>query len=539
MSKITQIISDFSVYSPLLHIRTKEAEIVPFRFNGPQWRYHLFREKVRLSPHPLRIIILKYRQGGFTTYEQAHSFWLTATRKNQEIITVAHTDDSVTKIFEMVTRFYKNLDEDFRPSRDRGESTKKISFPKLNSNFYVGASGSDIIGVTTNKAHLSEFARWKLDPEKQLSKLQETVPLGGEIVIESTPNGFNYFEELYTEAKKGKNSYFPFFIRWFDDPQYAMALEPGENLEPFSTDEEALILNYWLTPEQIKFRRFKIGEKNNNISNFWEEYPEDDLNCFLSTGKGYFDTKKIIAEGRPFADGCPPIFEDESLGIKIWEEPDGNQEYIISGDPAEGLEEDRSGSYIIHAHTGKMVGRIWSDKITPREFAFQIAKYSNRYNRAYVIVARNNHGHSVISHLMNDHNIRNPRDLFYHEDYIDQLKPKKYQIRKKKNKANYLPGFPEKKNTKPLLLDTYKDLIEETPQLILDHDLFDEIKTFKRRVDGSLGADRPKHDDLVTAHALAHWARVSGRPKRNFTKAYKPYTSEDLARTQEDEPEDG
>lgn len=529
------VAKDFAQYALLLNIREKppegqsESKIVPFRFNNPQWRYHLFKEKVRELKRPVRIVILKYRQGGFTTYEQADSFWRSATKRNQEIMTIAHIEERAVDIFNMCQLFYKTLDVDFRPDRDKGKAASKLIFPELNSKFVVGWAGSDVIGVTLNKIHLTEFALWKQDPFGQLQKIQEAVPMWGEIIIESTAWGFNEFETLYSMAKKGKNSYIPFFIRWFDDPQYQVSLEPGESLEPYSTEEEALINSYALTDAQIKWRRWKIMDMGGSMSSFWQQYPEDDLNCFMSSGTGFFESARIIAEGLPFANAHPPIqikrfsASDPSVSLKVWEEPRPGVQYIISGDPAEGIGEDRSAAHVIEAMSGKCCLSFAHDRMPARDFAEWLSKTANHYNRAYMIVEKNNHGHTVLSHLVNDFGYASHVDLYHHEDTLETLKPRRQTIKKRLTKA-YKPGFPTQKITKIQMFNNYKSVVEDTPQMILDPDDYEEIKAFMRHPDGTLGADRTKKDDRITSHALAQWARFRGRPSTNYIQQYKVYT---------------
>jgi hypothetical protein len=522
----SRICSDFSLYSPLLHIKTKADEqgishIVPFRFNSPQWRYHHFKQHVIATGRPVRIIILKPRQFGFTTYEQADSIWRVCTKPNQKIMTIAHKKESAIEIFTMVQLMYRNLDEAFKPNR-KSENKSALELPGLNSKFFVGTAGSDTIGDTLNKLHASEFAFWP-DAQKAFAKMKETVPRTAPIIIESTPNGYNEFEEMYSNAKKGKNAFFPFFIRWFDDVQYQLPESTKwAPLEPLSTDEEALVRALALTPQQIAWRRWKIGECNGKMDDFWEMYPENDQTCFLSTGKSYFDNAKILSEAQPFAEAYPPFKEDKDYGLKIWEEPQPGKKYIAGADPAEGVEEDNSSYTLIEAESGKTVLTFANNKISPYDFAKFIAKTGSKYNDAYTVVERNNHGHSVIGQLINTHAYAKPSQLYYHQDMLEELKPVKSRIKKQFN-ATYKPGFPSQVNTKPILLDYYKDVIEEIPQVVLDVEALEEIKTYIRYPDGKLGAAPSKKDDRVISHALAWHGRKTGIPKDHFSEGYKVY----------------
>jgi hypothetical protein len=524
-----RICSDYQLYAKLLTIRDKYSQERGLDFNSPQKRYHQFKKDLRAKSVPVRIIILKYRQGGFTTYEQGESYMWAATRKNQEIMTIANTDDNTTKIFQMVQLMHDRMHPDFKPDR-KGTSSRRLNFFRRNCNFYIGTAGADNIGGTLNKAHCSELAFWP-DPKAQFAKLKEQVPLTGEIVIESTANGFNEFEEMYSGAqdlynpgKSAKNSFYRFFIRWFDDPQYQLPCLGVKELDPLSTEEEQLVKTYGLTPSQIKWRRWKIGEFAGDEEKFFEMYPEDDLRCFLSTGRTYFNFKHILSIALAFAEDNPPITElsDFNIGLQVWEPPTPGLNYCAGADTAEGVEEDRSSLTIIEKYTRRTVLAFANDSVSAPDFAKILAKYCRDYNYAYLCVERNNHGHTVINDLVNHLGYGDPLLLYYHRDITEDMKPLRSRQKKEKNKT-YKPGFPSQKNTKPLLLDTYKAFIEEMPYACIDKELLSEIKTFKRRPDGSLGADRPKHDDRIISHALALWAAIAQRPEDIFAQQYQIY----------------
>ena len=50
-----------------LKIRTKDGRVIPFRWNAPQTRLYTEIEKQAESGKPVRIVILKARQLGFST----------------------------------------------------------------------------------------------------------------------------------------------------------------------------------------------------------------------------------------------------------------------------------------------------------------------------------------------------------------------------------------------------------------------------------------------------------------------------------------
>ena len=134
--------------------------------------------------------------------------------------------------------------------------------------------------------------------------LTEAVSRDGRVVIESTANGMgNFLHELWNEAKSGENNYTPHFYTWWQDPEYRF---PGQVLEDLSEEEVLLQRTHQLSLEQLAWRR----EKQRDLrASFPQEYPEDDVTCFLAGGRCCFDTRALPAAEQRIA-GEP---EPESL----------------------------------------------------------------------------------------------------------------------------------------------------------------------------------------------------------------------------------
>lgn len=66
-----------------LQIRTKSAEVVPLRLNAPQQKLYAALAAQARAGKPLRAIVLKARQMGFSTLTEAMIFKRTATRKKR------------------------------------------------------------------------------------------------------------------------------------------------------------------------------------------------------------------------------------------------------------------------------------------------------------------------------------------------------------------------------------------------------------------------------------------------------------------------
>lgn len=94
-----------------LQIRTKSAEVVPLRLNAPQQKLYAALAAQARAGKPLRAIVLKARQMGFSTLTEAMIFKRTATRKNVRSGIVAHDEDATNNLYRMTKLFYERLPE--------------------------------------------------------------------------------------------------------------------------------------------------------------------------------------------------------------------------------------------------------------------------------------------------------------------------------------------------------------------------------------------------------------------------------------------
>ena len=168
----------------LLKIRSKEGGSRWFRPNPAQIAF--------ADRATTRNIILKARQLGLTTYVAARFFVHTITHPGTLAIQVAHSQDAAEELFQIVHRFLENLPA----SMHRGAlstsraNVRQIVFPRLDSEYRVAAADENAgRGLTIHNLHCSEVARWARGAEEALASLRSALVPGGEIVLESTPNG--------------------------------------------------------------------------------------------------------------------------------------------------------------------------------------------------------------------------------------------------------------------------------------------------------------------------------------------------------------
>jgi hypothetical protein len=365
--------------------------------------------------------------------------------------------------------------------------------------------------------HCSEFAYWP-HAEKALAGLTEAVPLGGRVVIESTANGMgNPFHELWTQAKEGQNPYRPCFFPWWWERGYRVA---GPPLGELTEEEQQLTHAYDLDDDQLRWRRAKLQQLRDR---FRQEYPEDDVTCFLASGRCRFSTailaqiqSRIAAEPEPRSVAAINLPDGRALPLGpaqllIWKEPEPGCRYLTGADTGEGLARgDPSAACVVHEATGEQVAELHG-RIPPAQFARLLGALGRYYRNALVAIERNNRGHSALNTLLNEVHYAN---VYRHVDYHD---PHSY---------GHLPGWPTNAKTKPVMIDDLDEAIAEGHLRLHSAELVRECLTYVVDDAGATGAQPGHHDDRVIAAAIAWQLRQRPKPQLQIARVRGPSVKE-------------
>jgi hypothetical protein len=258
----------------LLKVRNKRGRLVGLETNLAQKEFEL-----KCGP---KNIVLKARQMGISTWVAARFFLSTITRPGTLTVQVAHTQEAAEEIFRMVHRFVENLPPDLKGGAlKRSKSNRRqLVFPGLDSEYRVETAGDANAGrgLTIQNLHCSEVARWGANASEVLASLRAAVPPGGEIVLESTPNGMGGC--FYREWQRAKETgYVRHFFPWWVDAGYRIYGDAGGELKDgaLNDDELRLVETFGLDMAQIAFRR---QIKSNFGERGAEEFAEDPTTCF-------------------------------------------------------------------------------------------------------------------------------------------------------------------------------------------------------------------------------------------------------------------
>jgi len=289
-----KLLTDFKFYSnAALKIRTKVGKIAPLKLNNAQEILNNAVQKQLKDEGKVRVIILKARQQGLSTFTGGFLYHSVSQRPACKAMVVTHHADSTRALFDMTKRFHEHCPDILKP-KTKYSSRRELNFNILDSSFIVATAGGESIGrgETLTHVHASELAFWQkstaLDNWNGLTQAVPNSP-GTAIFVESTANGVQgVFYDLWRGAVDGKNGYVPVFIPWFADPEYRETVPESFERTP---EEEDLADLYDLDDGQLMFRRHKIAQ--NGIDLFRQEYPSEPEEAFLTTGRPVFNPEQL------------------------------------------------------------------------------------------------------------------------------------------------------------------------------------------------------------------------------------------------------
>jgi hypothetical protein len=279
-----------------LKLRPKAGMLEPFIFNAAQKKLHETIEAQRAKMGRVRVVILKARQLGISTYIAARLFHRTIYNPGLRTIIIGHEKRASSNLFQIVKRYYDNMDETIRPSIGISNAEELI-FDKIDSGDIVTVATNEGTGrsATAQMLHASEVAFWT-DLPSQMASLMQTVPDvdGTEIILETTANGFNDFQALWRKAEAGESEFMPVFLPWSIDPGYRREIDSDFEMD---SDERALSHLYKLDAEQIAWRRAKISQLG-SAERFPQEYPLVASEAFISSNFDSFISPDLVIKAR-------------------------------------------------------------------------------------------------------------------------------------------------------------------------------------------------------------------------------------------------
>ncbi len=498
-----------------IKIRNKEGKIIGLKLNSPQQKLYDIIKEQKKAKKPVRIIILKARQMGFSTLTESILFKDTVTKFNRRTGIITHLSTATTNLFNMSKLMLDNLPDDLKPSIKKSNAQELIfdndSGTGLKSRIKCMTAGTSGVGRsdTFDNLHLSELAFWEGDVTATLTGLFQAVPNLPDtmIIIESTANGFEKFKELWDQAVNGESDFIPLFVAWHELPEYSMSYS-GFKL---TREEIELKELYNLTDDQLEWRRWCI--RNNcqgSVEQFHQEYPSSPDEAFISTGKCIFDKDAIINRlkhvPKPIKQGYF-VYDEESAQqnimtdirwvndkrgcIKLFKLPNMPHftKYALGGDTAGETLGDFFSSDVVDAKTLEQVATVHMQ--TDEDlYAKQMYCLGMYYNKALIAIETN---YSTFPQ-------KKLEELGYPNFYVRET------VDRYDKSVTKQFGFNTNRKTKPVILADLVELVREHTDIFNDERTLREMLTMVKKENGKQEAEEGYHDDKVMSIAITHKA---------------------------------
>uniref|UniRef100_A0A6H1ZGV5 Putative terminase n=1 Tax=viral metagenome TaxID=1070528 RepID=A0A6H1ZGV5_9ZZZZ len=540
--------ADFKEYAEkCLIIRDHNtAKLVPFKFRFPQQVLHEVAEKQRAETGRVRIMNLKARRYGGSTYVEGRFYWKTSLNSNRNAFIIGHEEESTNTLFKMAKLFHEQNKFAERKPPTLTTNAKELIFDKpdgtgLKSEYRLATARNVHAGKSQgiHYLHDSEEAQWEGNPEELLTSLFACVPkdreTDTEIFRESTAQGFGntFQEDVFAAYAEGRYPYYQkdgityawsnplsewilVFIPWFSIEIYTMPFESEDKKESFSkkinekvfdpielqwveSEASKLRRKFNLTIEQLYWRDWTIeNDCRGSVDKFHQNYPSTVEEAFLSTGTNVYpkelcDNLEENCQG-PLAvgdlmksAGQTRIKRNKHGKFRIWEKPDPKGQYFMCIDSGGGKNE-----------------RQKKEKKDPDPSCVDVWNHRTGHQAAQW------HGHieydmiadiaEMIGDMFGRKNCPACVEMMNHGfTVIADLKRKKYPMYERLPDE---PGWSTNAKTKPLMVDDLYRMARDGQIYIKSKQTVSEMRTFIEE-NGRYNAASGCHDERVDTAGMA------------------------------------
>lgn len=518
------------------------GENVAFVLNSAQQRVLEVLERQRTAGDPIRLILLKARQWGGSTLIQVYMAWIQIVhRRNWHSLICAHVKDASVVIRGMYSKLLSGYPADcwteeeapkFVPF-ERSVNTRVIAGRDCRVTLASSENQDAVRGGDYSMAHLSEVAFWKdtgsHSPVDFVRAVCAGIPLApySLIVIESTANGVgNYFHDMWQRSVDGDSGYEPVFVAWHDIAINRLAVKDVKRFEASLDDYERRFLAEGLDREQVNwYHRKRIDNRSHQA--MMAEYPSTPVEAFTATDTSIFRAEEIerLREGCRGADpemagrvwddadvaGFPGLrgaVADPGEMTRIWRRPVAGADYVVTVDVG-GRSASSDYSVIAVMATEGVDGRPevvaqWRGHADHDMLAWMAAGIAAHYNRALLVIESNT--------LEAE---RDDQSSAYILDRLNRCYPRLY-FRERGGLPGMgdesRPGFHTNAATKPLIIGHLIGMVRDNGWIERDPEACNELMTYERRSNGSYGAKRGYHDDILMTRAIGLYV-ISTMPR--------------------------
>lgn len=481
----------------------KQRGIIPFRlWRWQAWLLHQWRTHSRN-------IVLKGRQIGLSEMALGYATWLALFHPAKTVLFISIGEREAVELLVRTRTILSHLPDWLTPGHP--DHPARVSVGKSNTSVlhftHEDAQGAPYVSSITSLPSTGAIARslvaslivldeWAHQQQAQLiwSGAKDAAGGGGVIIGLSTANGMgNLFHRMwyYANTPEGADDFFPAFLSWRRHPERDDRWYAQEKAEKVANDLEYLL---------------------------HQEHPNGPLEAFVQSGHNVFSADvlalhdtRIRAEVALRKQQGLPLWEPID-GLTVYEPPVAGHTYVMGVDVAEGLGNgDFDAAVVVDRDTGLQVAELHGH-FGPEVYSGYLDQLGYYYDKALLVVERNNHGHTVLLALTSGlaHERWTEQRIAYPQLWHRQapLVPGARDDR--------APGFVTDARTKPIAIDTLAAWLRQEQVYPRSLQFLQESQVFARDEHGRMGAPEGLHDDLVMAFAILVYvlARPNGVEQR-------------------------
>lgn len=454
------------------------------------------------------------------------------------------------------------------------------SVPQRNCKIKIGTAKNpdSCRGGDYNLVHCSEVGIWENTEKKSPEDIVRSACSGillepyTMIVYESTANGTgNFFHREYIDAKMKKSQFEAMFVSWFDIEQYSTMFESEEEKHRFAKqlyinrnnenktsdrEEPGKYLWYlWQLGATLEGILWYTNErkKYNDHGQMAAEYPSDDIEAFVHSGERVFDKylvdklKKscippryigdIYANADEGSDALKNLkFSQDNQGLlwiwempEIWEEEKVTDRYLVVVDIG-GRSSKADWSVItVFDRFWMMDGEKptvvaqWYGHIDMDILAWKSAQIAAFYDNALFVIESN---------TLETHDRERNVDGNQSEYILNQIKVVYDNLyARKQSEEEIRDGLPRKYgfhtnvSTKPKIISTLVKVIRKKDYIERDERCLFEFINYEKKNNGSYGAIKGTHDDLLMTRAIGLHICFNEMPLPKIVKRHQRFES--------------
>lgn len=518
-----------------------QTKPIPFLLNYGQRRLLQTIYSMDKAHKPVRIIIDKRRQVGFSTETQLYMafkqlFQLPMARSQ----VVAHVENTAKIIRGMYSLMINNLPA-WLFNLPEGTKLRLSPFERSNKTLTVRQIGcrisvgsaekpDSLAGDDASMVHYSEMALFKSSTNIKPQQLIQTINSGVAyapntmIVYESTARGVgDFFHGEYLRAKRGESGFVPFFSPWFDktddelpiDDYYEFVRGMSE-YERWQFDEGATLEGILWYREASKGQpdkwRWKSEQPTTDVEAFQSSghrlYPQDDVERLRKNCRDPKFVGEIYGKSDCGAEALEEIEFRElpNANFKVWFKPDDdpqkrcNDRYIVVVDVG-GRSDSSDNSVICVFDRWDMVGggvpivvAEWCGHLPHYQIAWKAVQIAQWYDNALLVVETN---------TLDTEHTEGDGGMFVLDEIANYYDNLYYRTTVEKIEQGFEPiwGWHTNRSTKPKICKHHQKVLAKNMYIETCREAADE-HDFMEEKNGTYNAVEGQHDDRHITRAI-------------------------------------